>query len=162
MTKWHCGGTCDDRPAGGVWAGWERTGLAVGGWTRVRAGVSSTQANQGVFVLMCLLCVLVGRGIQKGSGAERQGRSPPEIALNAPCDRFERSYNLPLTELCFDGLCWRENKRTFCSKSKPGVQALCEPVTGIITILKIIEDILHNLGIYIHEIWIHWHFKGMR
>ena len=63
MTKWHCGGTCDDRPAGGVWAGWERTGLAVGGWTRVRAGVSSTQANQGVFVLMCLLCVVVRRKV---------------------------------------------------------------------------------------------------
>ncbi|CAL8363522.1 unnamed protein product [Boreogadus saida] len=28
-----CGGTCDVWPAGGVWAGWERTGLAGGGWT---------------------------------------------------------------------------------------------------------------------------------
>ena len=76
---------------------------------------------------MCLLCVVVKRGIQEGPGAERQGRSLPEIALNAPCDRFERSHNLHLTDLCFVGVCWTHNKRTFRRKSEPGVQALCEP-----------------------------------
>ena len=77
----HCGGTCDVWPAGGVWAGWESTGLA-GGIGPECEQVSTLRPIRECLYLCACFCLVIRWGIQEGLAAERRSRSPTEITLS--------------------------------------------------------------------------------
>jgi hypothetical protein len=70
---YHCGGTCDVWPAGGLWAGWEHTGSAGG----IGPDCGHLLAIRPIreCVLMCLRCVVVGEPGVAPPPHSRDGRS---------------------------------------------------------------------------------------
>ena len=94
--------------------------IGWGDWTWVRAGVG-TQANQGVFVLMCLLlsCSEVGN-------PGRIGRRKEPIANR---DRVKQNMIYVLSNCLWFTRLWKTIKELPCGRSKTCVQRSIEPVT---------------------------------
>ena len=115
----YCGGTCDVWPAGGVWAGWERTGLAGGVGPECEQVSALRPIRECLYLCACFV-------VSRGTGEQREGgptRSVPEIACRgSPNARtlLDITFNFSLKSLfCFVTLCNKDapsaGRRTLAS-----------------------------------------------